>query len=165
MQYNNKNCRFSANADYDNMCVELNVPVNGSQVHEKSINNTAIEQYSQGKRLKTEALSMLLLKMRVTPNHSGFKYLLSSIEFSLSCGDQHLCITKDIYPHVAKKCNSTPDRVERCMRKSIDYAWKNNGSEFFETVAGFKMSKKPTNFQFISFATEYIKSLRNEFYE
>ena len=114
--------------------------------------------------IRPEAISLLLRKLCLVPNHCGFHYILSAIEIAAEETGATICITKDIYPCVAKKFNSTSARVERCMRKSIDYAWKSNGREYFELAAGFSMNKKPTNSQFLSIVTEYIKSHKQEFY-
>ena len=114
--------------------------------------------------IRPEAISLLLRKLCLIPNHCGFHYIISAIEIAAEEIGSTICITKDIYPVVARKFNSTSARVERCMRKSIDYAWKSNGREYFELAAGFSMNKKPTNSQFLSIVTEYIKSHKHEFY-
>ena len=78
---------------------------------------------------------------------------------------QEISITKYIYPHVAKIYDSTPSRVERCMRKAIDHAWSYNGERLFQQLTECQLSKKPTNSQFISLLSEYVKEHKAEFYE
>ncbi len=120
---------------------------------------------SKSDKFRMEMMSLLLIKMCFVPNHNGFHYILSSIEYCATNKDVQLCVTKDVYPYVAKKFNSTVNRVERCIRKSIDYAWCNNGREYLNKIVGFNLSKKPTNSQLISLISEYVKTNRKDFFE
>ena len=114
--------------------------------------------------IKSEELSLFLRRLNLLPNHSGFHYLITAIAYQLSNPGQPVYITKYIYPYVAKKFNSTPSRVERCMRNAIDYSWQNDGCARFEEIAGFHITKKPTNSQFISLAAEYIRMHKDNIY-
>lgn len=115
--------------------------------------------------IKADELSLFLRKLNLLPNHSGFHYLITAIAYQLSNPGQPVYITKYIYPYVAKKYNSTPSRVERCMRNAIEYSWQNEGCSKFEEIAGFTMCKKPTNSQFISLAAEYIRLHKDLFFQ
>ena len=128
------------------------------------VNQTA-NSHKNNKYFKHEALSLLLRKLNFLPSHSGFHYFLSAIEYKVSCPMQEISITKYIYPHVAKIYDSTPSRVERCMRKAIDHAWSYNGERLFQELTECQLSKKPTNSQFISLLSEYLKEHKAEFYE
>lgn len=114
-------------------------------------------------KIKPEAISLFLRHLHLIPNHSGFHYIVSSIEYAINNDTSSICITKDIYPYVAKEFNSTPSRVERCIRKSIDYAWEHDNKHLFDEVAGFNTSKRPTNSQFIFILAEHIKAHKEDF--
>ena len=124
-----------------------------------------VDEHVTKNKFKTDALSTLLRKLSILPSHNGFQYLEASIEYKILSSEQQISITKVIYPYVAKKFGSTPNRVERCMRKAIEYAWNNNGKQHFEEAAGCTLNKKPSNSQFISLITEYINANREEFFE
>ena len=79
--------------------------------------------------------------------------------------DEPVYITKSVYPYVAKKYNSTPSRIERCMRTAITHFWESDGRAKFETIAGFPVERKPTNSEFISLSAEYIRLHRDQFYK
>ncbi len=131
----------------------------------KSSSSPSVKIYIEHIGLQPEKISRLLIKLGLIPNHSGFHYVQAAIEYNLSLGSPQFCITKDIYPHIAKRFSSTIERVERCIRKSVDYAWANGGKQSFEEMAGCPIYKKPTNAQFISFVSEYIKANRERFYK
>lgn len=126
--------------------------------------STSVKIYFEHAGVRSEKISRLLTKLGLAPHHSGFHYLQSAIEHCLTLDIPQFCVTKDIYPYVAGRFNSTVERVERCIRKSLDYSWSNGGSQLFEDTTGLKLQRRPTNAQFISFVTEYIRSNRERFY-
>jgi two-component system response regulator (stage 0 sporulation protein A) len=52
-------------------------------------------------------------------NLSGTDYLRSAVR----AYEQGMSLTKELYPAIAKAAGSTPARVERAMRHSIETAW------------------------------------------
>ena len=116
-------------------------------------------------KIKSEELSLFLRRLNLLPNHNGFHYLLTAIAYQLSNPDQPVYITKSVYPYVAKKYNSTPSRIERCMRTAITHFWESDGRAKFEAIAGFPVERKPTKSEFISLSAEYIRLHRDQFYK
>ena len=108
-------------------------------------------------KIKSEELSLFLRRLNLLPNHNGFHYLLTAIAYQLSNPDQPVYITKSVYPYVAKKYNSTPSRIERCMRTAITHFWESDGRAKFETIAGFPVERKPTNSEFIALISDKIR--------
>lgn len=69
-------------------------------------------------------------------------------------------ITKVVYPRIAKKYKTTPSRVERAIRHSIEKAWSIGSMKVIDEIFGSTVScmkGKPTNMEFISEICEYIK--------
>ena len=67
----------------------------------------------------------------------GYKYILAAIEQVLEDETSLEGVTKILYPDVAKKYNSTPQRVEKAIRHAIEVAWTDNVVELrreFETA-------------------------------
>lgn len=50
----------------------------------------------------------------------GFEYIIRAIELTLESKSNLIGITKFLYPNLAKEFNSTPQRVERAIRRSIE---------------------------------------------
>ena len=72
-------------------------------------------------------------------------------------------ITKRLYPELAREFNTTPSRVERAIRHSIETAWSIGDVEFIESLFGYsvKSSKgKPTNSEFLAMLADYIRLRR-----
>ena len=81
--------------------------------------------------------------------------MLSAIEQVLEDETSLEGVTKILYPDVAKKYNSTPQRVEKAIRHAIEVAWTDNGVELRREFQ--EENKRPTNSEFISRISAYIK--------
>lgn len=63
-----------------------------------------------------------------------------------------MSITKDLYPAIAEKYHSTPSRVERAMRHSIESAFSRGDTNTGNLIFGYSISAAkgaPTNGEFI----------------
>lgn len=70
-------------------------------------------------------------------------------------------ITKDLYPEVAKRFNTTASKVERNIRNAIEIAFNRGNSEtYLEIFKGtINQSKgRPTNSEFISLISDKVNS-------
>lgn len=69
-------------------------------------------------------------------------------------------ITKELYPAIAKKCNTTPSRVERAIRHAIEVAWNRGQVEVLDSLFGYTISNskgKPTNSEFIALIADKLR--------
>ena len=67
--------------------------------------------------------------------------------------------TSVLYPYLGKIFHSTPERVERCMRYSIETAFERGNLSDIEQVFGYTVdvSKgKPTNSQFMAMVADHL---------
>lgn len=72
-------------------------------------------------------------------------------------------MTKNVYPQVANKFNTTPSRVERAIRHSIEVAWTRGPSPEIEEslhslLRDFKF--RPTNSELICLLSDLVKRNR-----
>ena len=61
-------------------------------------------------------------------------------------------ITKELYPDIASKFDTTVSRVERAIRHAIEVSWNRGNWDFMEEVFGHSVDidkAKPTNSEFI----------------
>ena len=97
----------------------------------------------------TEVVSYVLRKLGIRADLLGYDYLCSAIELSIADVSYLHNITKALYPEVAKIHNTTPTRVERAIRHSIE-ALLNSGRAAFTAYEMIDMpADKVTNSQFI----------------
>lgn len=66
-------------------------------------------------------------------------------------------ITKDLYWDIARRYKTTPERVERNIRRAIQLSWEFS-SEKLDQMAGYHLVKRPTNKEFIDIVAFYIRS-------
>ena len=62
-------------------------------------------------------------------------------------------ITRELYPNIAKKHDTTPSKVERAIRHAIEVAWSRGKIDNINNLFGVKVysaNEKPTNGEFIA---------------
>jgi two-component system response regulator (stage 0 sporulation protein A) len=100
----------------------------------------------------------LLNKVGVPFNLKGRGYIGTAIEIVYN--NENISVTKQLYPEIAKKHNTTPTRVERAIRHAVEtvfyYADLDNLQDMFGNTIG-KYSGKLTNSAFIIALVEYLK--------
>ncbi len=89
----------------------------------------------------------------------GYKYLCDAIEIALKNRDSVNSITKDIYPVIANRYETSSGAVERGIRNAISIAWKKDPDTLFNEMLTLDedYSRKPTNSQFIAGFTERLR--------
>lgn len=68
-----------------------------------------------------------LLAMGVPAGIKGFNYIADAIQIFDEIGT-NISITKELYPDIAKKNNTTPSRVERAIRHAFEIARSHKGN-------------------------------------
>ena len=95
------------------------------------------------------------------PAHiKGYTFLRDAIMMSINDMEMINCVTKVLYPAIAKKNNTTSSRVERAIRHAIEVAWSRGEIETIDKLFGFTINKgkgKPTNSEFIALISDKIR--------
>ncbi|RPF49275.1 two-component system response regulator (stage 0 sporulation protein A) [Thermodesulfitimonas autotrophica] len=106
------------------------------------------------------AVTNIIHEIGVPAHIKGYHYLRDAIlmvveEINLLGG-----ITKELYPMIAQKYNTTPSRVERAIRHAIELAWDRGNMEAISKFFGYtvNMAKgKPTNSEFIAMIADKLR--------
>ncbi|MEW6172147.1 MAG: sporulation transcription factor Spo0A [Bacillota bacterium] len=106
------------------------------------------------------AVTNIIHEIGVPAHIKGYHYLRDAIlmvvdEINLLGG-----ITKELYPMIAQKYNTTPSRVERAIRHAIELAWDRGNVEAISKFFGYtvNMAKgKPTNSEFIAMIADKLR--------
>ena len=68
-------------------------------------------------------------------------------------------ITKELYPKIAEKCSTTPSKVERAIRHSIEVAFNKGRIDAINSIFGVRVyigTEKPTNSEFIALLADKL---------
>ncbi len=116
-----------------------------------------------------EAINVHVLETEITsiihdigiPAHiKGYNYLRDSIILAIKDSEVINCITKILYPTIAKMYQTTPSRVERAIRHAIEVAWNRGNTDTLNDLFGYTISNgkgKPTNSEFIALIADKIR--------
>lgn len=95
------------------------------------------------------------------PAHiKGYFYIREAISMVINDVELLSAVTKELYPSIAKKYNTTPSRVERAIRHAIEVAWNRGCVETLNNLFGFTTTKdrgKPTNSEFIALISDKLR--------
>lgn len=102
------------------------------------------------------SVTQLIHTLGIPAHLKGYHYLRTAIIYAAQNVELLDGMTKNLYPLIAEKFNSTVVRVERSIRNSIEVAWYRGGEKAIRQYMGTK-SGKPTNSEFISLAADRIR--------
>ena len=86
------------------------------------LNFQGLEKESMDKQYHT-LITSILHEIGVPAHIKGYTYMRDSIKMVIADPNLLGGITKELYPSIAKKYNTTPSRVERAIRHAIEVAW------------------------------------------
>lgn len=95
------------------------------------------------------------------PSHlKGYNYMADAITIAANDPTKLDAITKVLYPEVAKDFGTTPSRVERAMRHSIEVVFSNTDLQVLYKYFGNSISTmkgKVTNSQFVATLSRVVR--------
>lgn len=121
--------------------------------------------YEDGRQVSQErdleaTVTKLMHSMGIPPHMAGYQYIREAVLFSLRSTKIFNSVTKVIYPAVAAKFNTTPQKVERAIRNAIDSAWSRtpaSGEAIHMLITATNRKNKPTNSEFLAIMTDRIR--------
>ena len=88
------------------------------------------------------------------PSHiKGYQYIRDAIIMIYNNSSYIGGITKQLYPDIAKKFDTTPSRVERAIRHAIEVSWSRGDYDLMDEIFGHSVDfdrAKPTNSEFLA---------------
>jgi len=107
-----------------------------------------------------ERVTNVLHEIGVPAHIRGYHYMRDAIMMSVENLDVLNYITKELYPSIAKKANTTPSRVERAIRHAIEVAWSRGKIDAIDSLFGYTINNhkgKPTNSEFIALIADRLR--------
>ncbi len=102
----------------------------------------------------------ILHQIGVPAHIKGYHYLRDSIIMSIEQPEIINAVTKQLYPSVAKKYETTSSRVERAIRHAIEVAWDRGDVDILNSYFGYTIHisrGKPTNSEFIAMIADKLR--------
>ena len=122
-------------------------------------------QFSSGilppttKNLEVEVTRMIH-QMGVPAHVKGYQYLRDAIVSVVLNVSLLGAVTKELYPMIAVKYQTTPSRVERAIRHAIELAWDRGNVDFMNRFFGYTINVdrgKPTNSEFVAMVADKLR--------
>ena len=114
-----------------------------------SASNKTINLYHSNLQI---SITKMLHELGMPSHIKGYQYIREGI--SMIYNDPSLIggITKELYPELADKFDTTVSRVERAIRHAIEVSWNRGNWDYMEEIFGHSVDidkAKPTNSEFI----------------
>lgn len=98
------------------------------------------------------SVTKILHELGVPSHIKGYQYIREGILLIYNNPEIIGGITKELYPEIANKYDTTVSRVERAIRHAIEVSWNRGDWELMEEIFGHSVDidkAKPTNSEFI----------------
>ncbi len=98
------------------------------------------------------SISKLLHDLGIPSHIKGYQFLRDAVNMIFDNPDMIGGITKELYPELASKYNTTVSRVERSIRHAVEVSWNRGDIKLMENIFGHSVDidrAKPTNSEFI----------------
>ena len=129
------------------------------------IDTTEPRKYSRNEPMDLETeITSIIHEIGVPAHIKGYMYLREAITMVVNDMELLSAVTKELYPSIAKKYNTTASRVERAIRHAIEVAWGSGQVETINKLFGYTIHNakgKPTNSEFIAMVADKLR-LKNK---
>lgn len=112
-------------------------------------NGKVIDFYQKNLQI---SISKILHELGIPSHIKGYQYIRDGISIIYERPETIGGITKELYPELAKKYDTTVSRVERAIRHAIEVSWNRGNWETMEEIFGHSVDidkAKPTNSEFV----------------
>lgn len=111
------------------------------------------------------SITKILHELGIPSHIKGYQYIREGIGIIYERPETIGGITKELYPELANKFDTTVSRVERAIRHAIEVSWNRGSWDLMEDIFGHSVDidkAKPTNSEFI---VTIADKLRLEFHK
>ena len=98
------------------------------------------------------SITKILHELGIPSHIKGYQYIREGIGILYERPETIGGITKELYPELANKFDTTVSRVERAIRHAIEVSWNRGNWDLMEDIFGHSVDidkAKPTNSEFI----------------
>ena len=113
------------------------------------VNNKSMNLYHNNLQI---SITKMLHELGMPSHIKGYQYIREGITMVYDNPEIVGGITKELYPDIATKFDTTVSRVERAIRHAIEVSWNRGSIDYMEELFGHSVDfdkAKPTNSEFI----------------
>ncbi len=106
-----------------------------------------------------EKLAGLFLTIGIPAHIKGYQFLREAVKMVVENPDIINRITKELYPGIGRRFNTTASKVERAIRHAIEVAWSRGRIDTLNKAFGCQVAlreDKPTNGEFIAMIADKL---------
>ena len=106
-----------------------------------------------------EKISNIFISIGIPPHIKGYVYLREGIKMAIENPSVINNVTKELYPNIGKKFDTTASKVERAIRHAIEVAWNRGRVDAINAIFGVRVyigSERPTNSEFIALVADKL---------
>ncbi len=100
-----------------------------------------------------EKISKIFINVGIPPHIKGYSFLREGVLMAVENPSIINNITKQLYPMIGERYQTTPSKVERAIRHAIEVAWNRGRIDNINNILGVRAyvgADKPTNGEFIA---------------
>ena len=106
------------------------------------------------------SITKILHELGIPSHIKGYQYIREGISIIYNNPGTIGGITKELYPELALKFDTTVSRVERAIRHAIEVSWNRGDWDLMEDIFGHSVDidkAKPTNSEFIALIADKLR--------
>lgn len=104
-----------------------------------------------------EKISRIFINVGIPPHIKGYSFLREGVKMAVVDPAIINNITKQLYPKIGEKYQTTASKVERAIRHAIEVAWNRGRIDNINNILGVRAymgAEKPTNSEFIALVAD-----------
>ncbi len=121
--------------------------------------NSAIIKEKKISQTLDERITNIFISIGIPAHIKGYTYLREAIKMAVKTPAIINNITKELYPNIGDKYNTTASKVERAIRHAIEVAWNRGRVDTINAIFGVRVyigAEKPTNSEFIALIADKL---------
>ena len=105
-------------------------------------------------------IELLIRSLGINATYRGYRYLCYGIKLCLENEDYLLCVSKLLYPEIAKAFRTSSSSVERDLRTVIRVCWERGNVGLLRSIALQPLDGRPTAGEFLDILVTYLQHSR-----
>lgn len=104
-----------------------------------------------------QEVSKIFISVGIPAHIKGYQFLREAVKLAVEEPEIISRITKQLYPSIADRYNTSASKVERAIRHAIEVAWNRGKIENLNSIFGVRIygaNEKPTNGEFIALVAD-----------